>query len=727
MITLKDSYITQECKELLGITVVSVLRRAEREKWQSRPRRGRGGGKEWLADTMPLSTQDCIRRAEERKAIEEEAAKSAELPLAFGSAQKLQPQKNVAILDDKRRYKALAKADLLDLYLNWQRKHGATVAQKEAFILAYQGGAWSKLLGELGPRISWKSLERWKLERKESGTVLCLADGRGLSHRGKSMLTEQHKSIILGQVMDGDRQISTCIRIIQARCQAENIAIPSEDTIRRWVTAYSKASFQNWTLFRKGEKAWNDSCAMSILRDWSLVEVGDIVIADGHTLNFETINPETGKPCRMTLLLYFDGASRYPLGWEVMATENTQCIASAFRRACIRLGKFPRVVYLDNGKAFRSRFFKGCGDFEQAGFLGLYRDLGCEVIHAWPYHGQSKPVERFFGTMHELEELTPSYTGWNIAHKPARLQRNEKLHRKLHEKLGRGPLTLEETHYWLASWFEMYASRPQTRTHLKGKTPGEVFLGGRGPGVDMDKLTLLMLQKEVRTISKDGIRMFGRLYWSEELSNRRHPVLVRYDLQLSPYTVLVYDLDGSKICEARDREHYKIAYGIHPAANILGTDDQKQDLSEALALTKAQAREAKSGIRQFVDGIIVPEVRQSQQPIPKATETPTAVEKVARLTPQDAALIEAAKAQALLEREEPLYQPSMLRRWPDEPSRYAYLWAIRFEQEVELVPEDAAFMDAFEQTSLYQNNYKTLYDTKLELRNFRRNQFTAAG
>lgn len=272
----------------------------------------------------------------------------------------------------------------------------------------------------------------------------------------------------------------------------------------------------------------------------------------------------------------------------------------------------------------------------------------------------------------------------------------------------------------------MYASRPQTRTHLKGKTPGEVFLCGRGPGVYMDKLTLLMLQKEIRTISKDGIRMFGRLYWSEELANRRHPVLVRYDLQLSPYTVLVYDLDGNKICEARDREHYKIAYGIHPAANILGADDQKQDLSEALALTKAQAREAKSGIRQFVERIIVPEVRQSQRPIPKAAEAPTTGEKVLELTPKDVALIEAAKAQALQEREEPLYQPSMLRRWPDEPSRYAYLWEIRFDQEVELVPEDAAFMDAFEQTSLYQNNYKALYDMKLELRNFHESQFTAA-
>ena len=69
----------------------------------------------------------------------------------------------------------------------------------------------------------------------------------------------------------------------------------------------------------------------------------------------------------------------------------------------------------------------------------------------------------------------------------------------------------------------------------------------------------------------------------------------------------------------------------------------------------------------------------------------------------------------------------MLRRWPDEPARYAYLWEARFERDVELVPEDAAFMDTFEQSALFQSNFKSLYDTKLELRNFRRNQCVAAG
>ena len=107
----------------------------------------------------------------------------------------------------------------------------------------------------------------------------------------------------------------------------------------------------------------------------------------------------------------------------------------------------------------------------------------------------------------------------------------------------------------------------------------------------MERLTLMMLQKEIRTISKNGIRLFGRLYWSEELANRRHSVMVRYDMQLSPFTVLVYDPEGNFICEARDRLHYRIAAGIHPAAQILGTETQAQGLTEALELKKRQERD----------------------------------------------------------------------------------------------------------------------------------------
>lgn len=734
---LKEAYTTTELAHLLRLSVSSsVVRRAEREGWQFRPRKGRGGGKEWLVSSMPEATQRAIQTAEERRSIEEEAAHNADLPTLYTNKPGNIPAPVVrGIMDDKRRYKALAKADLVGLYMDWQAKFGATVQQKQAFVLAYQAGTWSKLLLELGPRISWKSLEKWKLLHRNKG-VLALVDERGLKNRGRTMLEPKHRSIIEGQVLHPNApQIAQCMDRIAARCQAEGLAIPSEDTVRRYVKRYEQTSFDQWTLFREGKKAWNDKCCLAIRRNWELVEVGEVVIADGHTLNFETINPDTGKPTRMTLLLFLDGRSACPLGWEVMATENVACIASAFRRACIALGKFPRVVYIDNGKAFRARFFKGCNDFNQAGFLGLIRDTGCavassglyedlsiETIHAWAYHGQSKPIERFFGTMHSLEVFTPSYTGWDIAHKPARLHRNEKLHQKLHEKMGGRPLTLEETFYVLSLWFSAYAQRPNRVRHLHGRTPGEVFLEGRGPGVDLNKLTLMMLQKEIRTISKDGIRLHNRLYWAPELHSRRHPVLVRWDWQLSLHTVFVYDTNGDFICEARDRDHYHIASGIHPAARVLGTPEQQRSLAEAIELRNGQWREASADMKTITSDLLV-EARQRQaigEQLRSLPPAPQPEPKIRPLSATEKAAIEAAKAagaQARAELDAPTYEPSIFKRFPDEPARYDYLFTALHERGAELVPEDAAFMAAFEESSVYQRNWKARYEMRLECLN----------
>ena len=717
---LKEAYSTTELLSLLELSFSSsIIRRAEREGWQSQKCAGRGGGKEWLLSSMPEDTRLAIRAAEEKQAME--LAPATTVPA-------LSPTLTTAIMDDKRRYQALARADLVCQYIGWQRRHGATKIQKGEFIVAYKAGAWPKLLEEVGP-VSWQTLERWKLEQERSGSVLSLADKRGVTHKGRTMLTEEHKPVILGHVLNPNgANVSQCVREVQKKFQATGLASPSEPTIRRFVKQYMTECFDEWTLFREGKKAWNDKCAISLLRDWNLVQVGDVVIGDGHTLNFETINPATGKPTRMTIVLFYDGASNCPLGWEIMATENTASISAAFRRTCIMLGKFPRVVYLDNGRAFRAKFFKGCPDFEQAGFLGLYRDLGCSVIHAWPYHGQSKPIERFFGTFHDMEVWMPSYTGNDIAHKPARMKRGEDLHRQLYTKLGGRPLTEEETLVQVARWFAEYATRPQYRTHLHGRTPGDVFMEGRGEGLspqDMQKLTLFMMQKEVRTITKDGIKVNGRLYWHEKLYSRRHPVLVRYDEHFNPYTVYVYTLDGDLLCEAKDREHYRIASGLHPVARILGTPEQQEEVRANIALRKGLERSSTALMRELLQATILPETQARLAAL--ETETAEIVpaepkpQKVIRLsapkvTAEEEAALAAAKAQARAEMDaEPGYTPSDLKRWKDSQARYAYLFGVKYEQRLELVPADAAWMEAYEETPEFERYLKNRYAALREM------------
>ena len=716
---LKEVYSTLEASLLLGMAVKNLLQRAIREGWQSRRRIGRGGGKEWLVSSMPEETRVAIRTAEEKQAL---AACPASAPLpALSSAV------TSAIMDDRRRYKALARADLVRQYLAWQRKYGATRVQKNEFIMAYGAGAWPKLLEEVGP-VSWQTLERWKLEQERAGSVLALADKRGVTHKGKTMLTDEHKRVILGHILNPNGpNVNQCVREVQKKFKALEISIPSEPTIRRFVRHYMEECFDEWTLFREGKKAWNDKCAISLLRDWNLVGVGDVVIADGHTLNFETLNPATGKPMRMTIVLFYDGASNCPLGWEIMPSENVDSISAAFRRTCIMLGKFPRVVYLDNGRAFRAKYFKGCADFEQAGFLGLYRDLGCSVIHAWPYHGQSKPIERFFGTFHDMEVWMPSYTGNDIAHKPARMKRGEDLHRQLYDKLGGRPLTLEETHAQVARWFVDYANRPQYRTHLHGRTPGEVFMEGRGAALssqDMQKLALFMMQKEVRTITKDGIRVNGRLYWHEKLYSRRHPVLVRYDEHFNPYSVFVYTLDGEPLCEAKDRDHYRIASGLHPVARILGTAEQQEELRAGIELKKGLEKSSSALMRGILQASVLPETQariaaleaETVAMLPEKPKTATIIPLKPTVTPEEEAALEEAKAQAReAMRAAPAYTPSDLLRWKDSQERYAYLFGVKFEQGLELVPADEAWTEAYEETPEFERYLKNRYAALREM------------
>ena len=120
-----------------------------------------------------------------------------------------------------------------------------------------------------------------------------------------------------------------------------------------------------WILAREGEKALKDKVSPFIVRNASLLKAGQVLVADGHTLNFQVINPFTGKPCRATLLGFLDWKSGGLVGYDIMLEECTQNIASALRNAILNMNHIPEFVYQDNGRAFKSKFFNGDKKFEE--------------------------------------------------------------------------------------------------------------------------------------------------------------------------------------------------------------------------------------------------------------------------------------------------------------------------------------------------------------------------
>jgi putative transposase len=338
-------------------------------------------------------------------------------------------------------------------------------------------------------------------------------------------------------------------------------------TFRRWAEYFRSKNSHLWTFLREGEKALLDKEIPHIKRDASRLNVGDVLVADGHRLNFQVINPFTGKPCRATVLGYIDWKSWDLAGFEIMVEENTQVIAAALRQAIIKLGKMPAVSYQDRGKAFLATYFTSTDTLEGAGFYGLFGRLGIRPVFAAPYRARAKSIERFWKEFTgKFERLLPSFTGSSVEDKPAWMRMGEKFHRIAHNSYVP---TIEETsemvHLWIRDYWEQ-----QPCPHAKGRTIGQVFEEGRGAGVDIRQLDDLMLATAVKTIHANGIRFLGSDYYDDVLFGLREQTVIKYSLVDLSY-IQVYDKSGQFLCTA------KRTMSVHPMARHLG---DAKDLAE---------------------------------------------------------------------------------------------------------------------------------------------------
>ena len=369
----------------------------------------------------------------------------------------------------KQREMALAKYDLVRIWSNYrleEKQKGVSkkVANSE-FLTTYNTGLlYSKILNILG-KISIGALYRWKalLEDKNDWTVLIGNYNYIANGCYRTSLSENEIKIFLNILLSPNKfsigRVITLTQYILKEKNAENI--PTEVTFRRYAKWYKANNLDKWTLARDGMKALKDKVEPYIVRDTSMLEVGQVLVADGHTLNFQVINPFTGKPSRATLVGFLDWKSGGLVDYDIMLEENTQNIASALRNAILTMDKIPEYVYQDNGRAFKSKFFNGDSKFEELGFTGIYEKLGIKPVYAIPYNARAKVIERFFLDFQEsFEKLMPSYIGTSIDNKPAYMNRNEKLHKQIHEQKANFVPTIEQALILVREWLKFKHSQP---------------------------------------------------------------------------------------------------------------------------------------------------------------------------------------------------------------------------------------------------------------------------
>ncbi len=487
---------------------------------------------------------------------------------------------------------ALARLDVVNKWIEYRKKSQYKLQADYDFVKLHNTS--NSHLFEILGKISRGSLHRWytMLNGTEDYTKLLPQYKYSSVNDYRTVLNDEEIKIFMGLLLHPNRlSIGKVIALTKYRLKEQGQSfIPADITFRRYAKWFKDNNYDKWILARDGEKALSDKVELYIKRDASLLEVGDILVADGHKLAFQVINPFTGKTCRATLVGFLDWKSTALVGYEIMLEENTQCIASALRNSIINLDMIPKVVYQDNGRAFRAKYFTDDKGFTELGFQGLYSKLGIETVFARPYNARAKVIERFFKEFQEgFEKLLPSYIGSSINNKPAYVMRNEKFHKNWH--CNYVP-TIEETIKMIDMWLSFKNSQPCP--NAPNKTIAEVLEERKRQNVDINTLDDLMLATEVKTIQRNGIRFLNCDYFNESLYGFKSKVLIKYNL-FDLTSIKVYTPKGEYLCTAERVTE------THPMAKLLGDVKDYEDYKQKIVKQRQLKKKTVESVKKYLE------------------------------------------------------------------------------------------------------------------------------
>lgn len=552
---MKDSYINiKEIAEAKGLKSTRSLRleiNKPESKYIAREVKVNGGTSyEILFSSLEPELQQKLREVENKS--------TKLIPLDY---------KSKTLVTDKAKLTRNHRMNIVKAALE-KRKNYKTIKESDSdFLDLYNTGLFlPKAYNFLGS-ISIGTLRRWIQAYRKHENADCLIPKYKSTRQGEynTILDSEMKNILLTLLLHPSQyKIGKAIKLTKGILEKRGYEyLPCDLTFKRYAENFRKNNYAEWILRREGMKAYHDKVEPYIERDISKIEVGDIIIADGHVLNFQVINPFTGKPTRATLVGFLDWKSTALVGYEIMMTESTQCIASALRNSILNLGIIPKVVYQDNGRAFKSRFFQN-NDFDENIFNGVYANLNIHSVFAKPYNARAKVIERFFlEFQEELEKGMPSYVGTSIENKPAWLKRGEKLHQEWHKKLTNNYVpTVQEAIKYINKWIEFHNLQPCPND--RSRTIQEMLDGVQKQHININVLNDLMMKTECRTINKHGITFLNMHFRSECILGLRDKVNIRYSLfDLS--RIHVYSTKGEFLCVANRVQK------VHPMARVLGT------------------------------------------------------------------------------------------------------------------------------------------------------------
>ncbi|OJF91729.1 transposase [Rhizobium sp. 58] len=348
-------------------------------------------------------------------------------------------------------------------------------------------------------------------------------------------------------------KFAACFRRMEKVAKREGWQpIPSERTLRRRLEKeVGKAVV---LLARKGkDKARTLYPAQR--RSRKHLHAMQIVNMDGHKLDVFVSVSWSKKPVRLMLLGIQDLYSGKIVAWRLTEAETWESVRLVIGDMVEAYG-IPDAIYLDNGKAFSSKWITGevrqrfRFKVKEEDPRGLLVTLGVEAHFTRPYAGQSKPIERAWGDLAENISKHPfcsgAYTGSNPNAKP--------------ENYMSRAIPLEDFRGHVAAQVEEHNAQTGRRAeNCQGRSFDETFAASmahpatsvRVPTAAQASLWLLASEAIKARPASGEIHYQGNRYWAGDLNQwAGKKVVIRFDPDALHEPVKVYDLKNRLICEA---------------------------------------------------------------------------------------------------------------------------------------------------------------------------------
>ena len=366
------------------MTKAGLIAKAKREGWPWRPRKGRGGGREYPLSALPedaqlaflqrdashtqphnISTEMVPVRPKNREVCEFSSPAGAVRAAARFDARGPSPSQALE-----------TRLALLRRIQDFAAARSITIAKAEQF---YMQEARSGLrqqdvhiyrCGPGGSIPATRTVRRWREAVERDGPD-------ALKRRATATLPPAWAEPLL-QLYARPTKPSLKWAVEQLRKMGG--PAPSYEQAKRFARSLGAIARNRGRILPREIKRLK----AYVIRDSSNLDPGDVYVADGHKCDFEVRHWKTGRPIRPEIILVIDVATRKAVGWSAGLDESALLVADALRKA-VETNGIPAIFYTDHGCGFKNNHF--CDEA-----TGILNRLGIRHELSIPYNSQARGV-----------------------------------------------------------------------------------------------------------------------------------------------------------------------------------------------------------------------------------------------------------------------------------------------------------------------------------------------